>query len=176
MWETTAKPGQALRVEPDFEQQWPGAERSATEVIINLGRAGEEVGARVARTVRAYGIPSSTALNILEILRGAGAALTPSELAERSFVTRPTLSGVFNTLLRRGLISRTTDARDKRSARLAITPAGDTALARALAELHRAEARWCRDLNVTQRKSLIRALALIPSADADRPPAPVDPG
>jgi len=166
MWQTAKSRGRrALRVGPDFEKQWPGAESSATEVIINLGRAGEKVGTLVAQTVRPYGIPSTTALIVLEVLAGADTALTPSELADRSFVTRPTLSGVFDTLQRRGLIERTADTHDKRSARLSITPAGRDVLERALTELHQAETRWCRDLSAAQRTALVRALALIPNED-----------
>jgi DNA-binding MarR family transcriptional regulator len=167
MWHTPKRNRRALRVEPDFEQRWPGAECSATEVIINLGQAGERVGALVARTVRRYGIPSSTALIVLEILEGAGSALTPSEIAARSFVTRPTLSGVFDTLQRRGLISRTADTRDKRSARLSITADGQDVLKRALTTLHQAEAGWCRDLSTAERAAVIQALARIPNESGD---------
>lgn len=57
--------------------------------------------------------------------------LTPSELAARERVQRPTTTRIAARLVEAGLVSRTADPADRRSSLLAITPEG-TALLREL--------------------------------------------
>jgi DNA-binding MarR family transcriptional regulator len=80
------------------------------------------------------------------------------ELAQREAVTAPTMSRVLAVLTRRGLIVRTIDARDARSSRVALSPAGTRVLAevrsRRAALL---DARLAR-LSPQQREALIAAL------------------
>lgn len=159
-------PSDPIRLEPDFETSWPGAQRSATEVVLNLGRAGETVGAMVDQVVRRHGVPSRTALVVLEILRGSDEPLTPSQIAQRSFVGGSTLSGVFTTLQRHGLVERMRSAADGRSFRLTITPEGIRTVESALLDLHRAEAEWVSGLSAKEREALIRGLARIPARRA----------
>lgn len=153
----------AIRAPQDFEQRFPRAERSATEVIRNLQRAGESVSGLIAQAVRPYGIPSATALMVLEILAAEPMTMTPSEVAERSLVGRATVSGVLNTLTRYGLVVRTPDTRDRRSIQLVITPEGRERLRQARAELHALESRWCRALTEADRQQLIALLAVVPA-------------
>jgi DNA-binding MarR family transcriptional regulator len=148
-----------IRLPDDFERRWRGAQRSATETIVNLGRAGELIGTRVTREVRKHGVPSSTALIILEILDGAGGELGVSEVAARSMVTRATLSGVFATLERERLVLRARGADDGRTTVLSLTARGRDVLYAALGPLHRAETSWCAALSEADRERLIQLLA-----------------
>src|SRR4051794_31645003 len=50
--------------------------------------------------------------------------LTPSELAERERVQRPTITRVVAKLEEAGLVERTADPVDRRSALIAVTPEG----------------------------------------------------
>jgi DNA-binding MarR family transcriptional regulator len=54
--------------------------------------------------------------------------LTPSELAERERVKRPTATRVIANLEAAGLVARAADPADARSARLRLTPAGRSLL------------------------------------------------
>ena len=96
-----------FRVPPGFDQEWAGARADATEVVLNVIRAGEALSALVDSFVRERGLPSATALIVLEVLRGEGGPLAPSVVASRCFLSRPALSGVMDTLERRGLLRRT---------------------------------------------------------------------
>src|SRR5215208_8204343 len=58
-------------------------------------------------------------------------ALTPSELAVRERVQRPTVTRFVCRLEELGLVTRAADPADRRSALIAITPAGRTLLASA---------------------------------------------
>ena len=55
--------------------------------------------------------------------------LTPSELAKRERIQRPTATRVVARLEESGLVQRTADPQDRRSALLSTTPAGDELLA-----------------------------------------------
>jgi len=157
-----ARPG-VHRVPDGFDTEWPGASASATEVVLNLIRAGEELNARVDAFVRRYGLPSSTALIVLEVLRGEGTALTPSTIAARSFVSRSALTGVMHTLQRRGLLTRSAHPGDLRRTAVEITPAGTRLLEQLLPELHRAEVEWTKTLSPRQQADLLHLLGKLPS-------------
>jgi DNA-binding MarR family transcriptional regulator len=149
---------EVIRVSERFEDEWPGASALATELVINLVRAGDVLSARVDALVRGHGLPSSTSLIVLEVLRGEGGPLRPSVVADRCFLSRPALSSLLDTLERRGLISRSTHPEDRRSTLVEITDAGVAIMTRLLPELHRAEAGWTAGLSAHQQAALLRQL------------------
>lgn len=147
-----------FRVPEGFEEEWAGSDATATEVVLNTIRLGENLLARVEALVRELGLPSPTALIVLEVLRGAGEPLLPSVVAERCFLSRPTISGVLDTLERRGLIERRIHPEDRRRVLTAITPEGITAIETVLPELHRAEVEWTSGLSAAQRQTMLGLL------------------
>lgn len=150
-----------VRVPEEFEAQWEGASASATEVVINLVRAGDVLTAVVDTLVRGHGIPSPTAMIVLEVLRGAGEPLHPSTVAERCFLSRPALSSVMDTLERRGFVRRDVHAEDRRRVLVSITENGRTALEGLLPELHRAEAEWVAPIAPEDRERLLGMLEVL---------------
>ncbi len=155
-----------IRVQDNFAQQFPDAEASATELVLNIARAHIALEPLVSGTVRPYDIPSPTALVVLDILARADGPMTPTDVATRTFIGRATLSGVLDTLTRRGLVERTRDLSDRRSVLLTLTPIGRERILRALTELRRREVDWCAELTEDDRSRLIDLLGRIP-ADAD---------
>jgi DNA-binding MarR family transcriptional regulator len=147
-----------FRVPDGFEEEWAGSRAAATEVVLNVVRAGEALGARVDAFVRPFGLPSSTALVVLAVLRGEQGPLQPSVVASRSFVSRPALSGVIDTLARRGYLRRFPHPTDRRRSLVEITPEGLVVMERLLPELHRAEVEWTAGLLEAQQTQLVRLL------------------
>ncbi len=80
---------------------------------------------RTARRLRQQGDPalSPTLIAALSTIEREG-PLTPSELAERERVRRPTITRVAAKLVDAGLVTRLPDARDGRAARLTVTVEG----------------------------------------------------
>ena len=150
-----------VRVGPGFEEEWPGSSADATEVVLNVVRAGEALTARVDSLVRRHGLPSATAMVVLEVLRGAGEPLQPSVVAERCFLSRPALSSVMQTLERRGYLTRRVHGEDRRRVLVDITAEGLATMARVLPELHRAEAEWLGPVPAEERERLLEALGAI---------------
>src|SRR5206468_4715914 len=81
--------------------------------------------ARTARRLRqeAGGGLSPTLTAALASIENHG-PLTPSELAERERVKRPTATRLIGTLEESGYVTRTPDPGDRRSSLIAITPEG----------------------------------------------------
>jgi DNA-binding MarR family transcriptional regulator len=150
-----------IRVNPGFEQEWPGASAGATEVVLNVIRAGDALAARVDELARQHGLPSATSVIVLEVLRGAGEPLQPSEVARRCFLSRPALSSVMQTLEKRGQLTRAVHTADRRRVLVEITPAGRAALERLLPELHRAEAEWISPVPAAEREALLQSIGAV---------------
>jgi DNA-binding MarR family transcriptional regulator len=155
-----------IRVHEGFERDWPGSRSLATEIVLNVVRTGMTLNARVDAIVREHGLPSATSLGVLEVLRAEGAPLQPSAIAQRLLSSRPALSGVLDTLQRRGFLQRQAHPDTGRGRLVEITPSGIDVLDRVLPLLHRAEASWMTSLSERQQQQLITSLGKL-QADLD---------
>ena len=87
--------------------------------------------------------------------------LTPSELAVRERIQRPTVTRIVALLEQRGLVQRTRDPQDGRSSLVALTPAGSDLLARGRTRKDAYLARRLRELDAQERATLQRAAAIL---------------
>lgn len=87
--------------------------------------------------------------------------LTPSELAARERIQRPTVTRVIARLEERGLVQRTRDPQDGRSSLVALAPAGRELLARGRTRKDAYLARRLRELDAEERAALERAAAIL---------------
>jgi DNA-binding MarR family transcriptional regulator len=87
--------------------------------------------------------------------------LTPSELAVRERIQRPTVTRIVALLEERGLVQRTRDPQDGRSSLVALTPAGRDLLARGRTRKDAYLARRLRELDAQERATLQRAAAIL---------------
>ena len=87
--------------------------------------------------------------------------LTPSELAQRERVQRPTVTRVLARLEEAGLVDRAADPQDRRSSLLSISDDGRALLASARARKDAYLARRIDALEPADREALERAAALL---------------
>ena len=87
--------------------------------------------------------------------------LTPSELALRERIKRPTATRVIAWLEASRLVDRTPDPHDGRSSLVTLTPAGRELLARARTRKDAYLARRLRELSPEERATLDRAAAIL---------------
>jgi DNA-binding MarR family transcriptional regulator len=73
---------------------------------------------------------SATQYNVLRILRGAPEGLPCGEVGNRMITKDPDITRLLDRLEKRGLISRTREAKDRRTVTARITPQGLKLLAR----------------------------------------------
>ncbi len=126
------------------------ATRLRTAIVRTNRRLRQEAGGQLAPTL-------SAALGTI----GRHGPLTPSELADRERVQRPTATRLLAKLEAPGYVTRTPDPQDGRSSLVALTPAG-----RALLEQtrHRKDAylaRRLRTLSGEERATLRRAAEIL---------------
>ena len=87
--------------------------------------------------------------------------LTPSELATRERIKRPTATRVIARLEESGLVGRTRDPEDGRSSLVAVTPAGRELLERVRTRKDAYLSRRLRELTPDERATLDRAAAIL---------------
>jgi DNA-binding MarR family transcriptional regulator len=150
-----------IRVPADFESEFPGASRSASEVAVNLAQAQLVVVAEVERPVReAHGL-SASAFQTLAILDGAGEALPGHVIAERLVVTSASMTSLVDTLERRDLVERRRHPTDRRKVLIALTPDGQRIVDQQLPVIHAVINRAISTLSESDREHLLRSLTTI---------------
>lgn len=115
---------------------------------------------------------SLSQFNVLTVLHRAGKPLTMGELADAVSVRPANLTGVVDTLVKRSLVGRELNPRDRRSFLVAITPHGEQFLAEFLPGHWRYLQSLTTGLSARQRTQLTKLLEhLMASVRSAGPPA-----
>lgn len=146
-----------LRVEVDHARRYPGADKLATECVINLIRTVSLVTVELERIFRRHGL-TGPGFNVLMLVEGAGGSLSPHEIGERRLVTRGTVTGLLDTLEKQGLVRRTQHPDDRRRLLIELTDRGRRILSDARDELFPAQAEMTAVLNRQKKAALVGAL------------------
>ena len=149
-----------IRAGADHERRYPGASKLATEVVVNLLRTEGLISAELNRRFRALGLTLGT-FNVLMILEGAGGPRCPHEIGAELLVTRGTVTGLLDTLEKRGLIARSPHPDDRRMLHVELTKAGTRLLARFLPTFFPEEAGLVATLSDREKETLVRLLGKI---------------
>jgi DNA-binding MarR family transcriptional regulator len=146
-----------LRVETDHARRYPGANKLATEAVINLIRTSSFLVAELDRVFRRYAI-TGAGFNVLMILRGAHGPLSPYEIGERRLVTRGTVTGLLDTLEKQELVRRRPHPEDRRMLLIEVTEHAEALLDEVCDELFPAQAEMMAGLTGSEKDSLVRLL------------------
>jgi DNA-binding MarR family transcriptional regulator len=150
-----------IRVPADFESEFPGASRSASEVAVNLAQAQLVVLAEIERPIReAHGL-SASAFQTLAILDGAGEALPGHVIATRLIVSSASMTSLVDTLERRGLVERRPHPTDRRKVLIALTANGQRIVDQHLPVIHAVINRAISTLTESDRAHLLASLTTI---------------
>ena len=84
--------------------------------------------------------------------------MSPSELGDRLIVTRATVTGLLDSLERRGFVRRTANPTDRRSLVVDITPTGLEVLQEVRTIIHHNETAWMRVLSEEELHTYIGLL------------------
>jgi DNA-binding MarR family transcriptional regulator len=142
-----------IQLADDFYAQTPDANVLATEAVMNTIRTADMLFDRIGRLLRPLGVSAAGGL-VLGLLRDNG-PLAPSEIGERLIVTRATVTGVVDSLERRGLVVRTPHPADRRSLLVEVTPEGLAVVAQVRTLIHRSEKEWMRALSDDELRTYI---------------------
>jgi DNA-binding MarR family transcriptional regulator len=129
-----------IRMPDDFYDQTPDANVLATEAVMNTIRTADVLFDRIGRLLRPLGVSAAGGL-VLGLLRDRG-AMSPSEIGESLIVTRATVTGVVDSLERRGFVRRSPNPTDRRGLLVELTPDGTRVVAEVRSLIHRNEKAW----------------------------------
>ena len=95
-------PGQheVVRVDADFEDEYPDGDASCTEAFATLLVAGKVLATEHERRIEHTLGVSQTVAQALAVVDGAGRPLTPTEIGERTLLASATMTAVLDTLER----------------------------------------------------------------------------
>jgi DNA-binding MarR family transcriptional regulator len=148
-------------------KEFPELDPSATEAFLHLLRSGDEA-FRIVESHLADHHTSQGRFSVLMSLWSAGRqgasggpTLSPAELAERTGVTRATITGLVDTLERDGLVTRTPDPDDRRMMSIRLTTSGETLLAEILPSHFQRMAWLMKPLGESERRTMVRLLTKI---------------
>lgn len=150
----------------DFYEQTPEGSVRATEAVMNTMRTADMLFDRIGRLLRPLNVSAAGGL-VLGLLRDRG-PMSPSELGERLIVTRATVTGLLDSLERRGLVQRRPNPADRRGLIVEITPEGLTVLQRVRTVIHAHERAWMSELSEAELEAYIGVLHRIQDRVADQ--------
>ena len=145
-----------IHLADDFYEQTPDANVLATEAVMNTIRTADLVFDRIGRLLRPLGVSAAGGL-VLGLLRDHG-DLSPSELGQRLIVTRATVTGVVDSLERRGYVRRMPNPADRRSVLVELTPDGRRVVQEVRTLIHRNEKAWMSLLSDEELRAYIALL------------------
>jgi DNA-binding MarR family transcriptional regulator len=129
-----------IKMPADYLDQTPGANVMATEAMMNTIRTADMAFERIGRLLRPLNVSAAGGL-VLGQLRDNG-PMSPSELGDRLIVTRATVTGLLDSLERRGFVRRSAHPIDRRSLIIEITPLGLETVQKVRDIVHRSETTW----------------------------------
>ncbi len=142
---------------------------------MNLVRTADLLVKRIADLVQPFDLTPSSGL-VLGILADAGAPLPPNQIAERLIISRATVTGLLDSLERRGYVRRLPHARDRRMLLIELTDAGRRVAHDFRLLVHQQEKEWLKALSEPEQARLIRALHRVQDAlsEPETGPVPVE--
>ena len=155
-------------------KQFPSLDPSACEVFLNLLRTGDEAFRITDEHFQDNGL-SQGRFTVLMLLFdkacGQSHSCTPAELADRSGVTRATMTGLIDTLERDAMVVRKPDPVDRRMLSVELTPRAIEFLARILPEHFSRINHLMHPLTDNERRTLVRLLGKIAGRAAESFPS-----
>ena len=155
-----------MHVEPDFAEEFPGADPLSAECYINLCRTGDRLLSEINRRAKASFDLSASAAAVLAIVDGATEPISPGLIAERAIVSSASATSVLDTLEKRGLLVRRPHPDDRRKLVIDLTDAGRAIIDQVLPGIHKLETRVMSVLTPAERAQLMRLLSKVQSRAA----------
>lgn len=172
-----------MRRTPDLigaaRDQWhevrPDLDTSSIDVVGRVLRAAAVLRQRLDSTIADEGL-NRAEFDLLCALRRSDVPVTPGRLNNLTVSSGAATTKRIHQLAERGLVERTTDERDRRSARVLLTERGRTMIDRAFARNLEAERQLLAGMSARQRDAVTQGLsALLKSLEGPADPTPAQP-
>jgi DNA-binding MarR family transcriptional regulator len=158
-----------IHIASDFTERYPDASPSATEAAMNIVRTADLLVRRIADLIQPFGLSPSSGL-ALGILADAGVALPPNQIADRLIISRATVTGLVDSLEKRGYVRRLPHSSDRRMLLIELTDAGRQVAHEFRQLVHQRENEWLAGFNQQEQEQLIALLHRLQSTLSDSKP------
>ncbi len=155
-----------VRIASDFQSRYPDASATATECAMNLVLTADLLTSQIAKLVQPFNLTPASGL-VLSMLADSEAPLPPNEIASRLIITRATVTGLVDSLERRGYVQRRPHASDRRMTLVEITKKGCRVANAFRPVVHQHQKEWFQSLSEQEQQRLIGALHRLQAALAD---------
>jgi MarR family transcriptional regulator, 2-MHQ and catechol-resistance regulon repressor len=150
-----------VRVDADFEDEYPGGDTTCTEAYASLCRTGAALLGELDRRIALTFDMHQAAATALAVIDGAAEPLTPSQVSDRVLIASATMTATLDLLERRGWIRRVPNPGDRRSVLLEITPDGRATADQLLPGIRALERSVLSALTLDERAHLLDLLAKV---------------
>jgi DNA-binding MarR family transcriptional regulator len=138
-----------------FVKRYPDADIAAISDFVNLLRASSDISTALDKLLAKHELLQGRWWVLVLLMRQDDLTSTPTDLAEKAGVTKATMTGFIDGLVREGLVTRITDDVDRRKLLIKLTDAGQQKLDIVLPDYYKKVSALMSLLNADQRASLL---------------------
>ncbi len=146
-----------IRIVPDFEKRYPNSSASATECAMNLVLTSDLIIKRISDLLQPFDLSPASGL-VLSILADAESPLPPNEIADRLIISRATVTGLLDSLEKRGYAQRIPHLSDRRMLLVQLTDRGRQVANEFRPIVHQHQKAWLGVLSGDEQQRLIDSL------------------
>ena len=159
-----------IQIPPDFEQRYPNASARATECAMNLVFTADLLVKRISALLQPFDLSPASGL-VLGILADSETSLPPHTIADRLIISRATVTGLIDSLERRGYARRIPHQSDRRMLLIELTPSGRQVANDFRPIVHLNQKVWLESLSEADQQRLIASLHQVQATlmDAELP-------
>jgi MarR family transcriptional regulator, negative regulator of the multidrug operon emrRAB len=147
----------AAQIAPDFEQRYPNASARATECAMNLVFTADLIVKRISSLLQPFDLSPGSGL-VLSILADSDSPLPPNKIADRLIISRASVTGLIDSLERRGYVQRHPHQSDRRMLLIELTERGRHVANAFRPIVHQHQKVWLEALSEQEQQRLIDAL------------------
>lgn len=144
-----------------FAERYPDADVTAIASFLNLLRIATELSLALDACLSKHDLLQGRWWVLILLMREENLSSTPSLLAEKTGVTRATMTGLIDSLEQSGLVVRLFDKADRRSVIIKLTEAGQAKLDVVMPDYYRRLRQCMHGLDGAKREELNQILGLI---------------
>lgn len=142
----------------ELQDENNGTSLDSIETVIRFLRVATFINTKRDSILSSFGLTSGRFHLLMLLKRETKRALSPSELAKRTEVTRGTMTQFIDAIERDGFVKRVEDPNDKRGMLVELTSLGEEKLKTVLPHLIKQMEHFTSVLDVTERKTMLNLM------------------
>ncbi len=156
----------SIQIAPDFNERYPNASPRATECAMNLVSTADLMVKHIASLLKPFDLSPASGL-VLSILADTAEPLPPNQIADRLIISRATVTGLIDSLERRGYVQRLPHQSDRRMLLIVPTERGRQVAEAFRPIVHQYEKKWLDIFSEQEQQRLIDAFHSLQAALKD---------